>query len=123
MQVSFDPDNVADVERVMILLSRRRPRGGDATPLARFLAACTRVSPGSRVSKVSFYELFIAWCRAEGERPWSTRAVTWGMLERGFAIGKSRFQYWAGIELTRSVADFVDSGGKAPLKTPAGPAG
>jgi putative DNA primase/helicase len=122
MQVSFDPDNVADVERVMILLGRRRPRGGDSTPLPRFLAACTRAAPGSRVSKVSLYELFVAWCRAEGERPWSTRALTWGMLERGFALGKSRFRYWAGIELTRSVADFSTPGGK-PLKAAAEPAG
>jgi hypothetical protein len=118
MLVSFDPENVADVERVMMLLSRRRPRGGDSTPLPRFLTACTRAAPGGRVNMVSFYELFIAWCRAEGERPWSRRALTWGMRERGYAHRKSRVRYWVGIELTRSVADFLDADGK-PLKAAA----
>ena len=118
MQISFDPNNQADVERVMILLGRRRPRGGESTALARFLAACTRAVPTSRVHTVALYELFSAWCRAEGERPWSSRALTWGMRERGFTLGKSRFRFWGGIELTRSVADFLDAGGK-PLKAAA----
>jgi hypothetical protein len=118
MQVSFDPDNVADVERVMILLGRRRPRGGEGTALARFLAACTRAAPGGRACKMTLQELFAAWCRAEGERQWSSRALTWGMLERGFALRKSRIRYWVGIELTRSVADFLDAGGK-PVKAAA----
>jgi hypothetical protein len=118
MLVSFDPHNGADVERVMILLGRRRPRGADSTALARFLAACTRVVPTSRVHTVAHFELFTAWCRAEGERPWSSRALTWGMRERGFTLGKSRFRFWVGIELTRSPADFLDAGGK-PLKAAA----
>jgi hypothetical protein len=118
MQVSFDPDNVADVERVMILLGRRRPRGGNFAPLPRFLAACTRAAPGGRACKIALQEIFAVWCRAEGERPWSSRALTWGMLERGFALRKSRVRYWVGIEITRTAADFLDAGGK-PLKAAA----
>jgi hypothetical protein len=122
MLVSFDPNNKEDVERVKILLGRSRLRGGDSTALALFLAACTRAAPGGRVNTVSLYELFVAWCRAMGGHARSAphrRALAWGMRERGFVLGKSGFRYWAGIELTRSVADFLDADGK-PLKAAAG---
>lgn len=117
MLVSFDPNNVADTERVLVLLGRHRPRGGDST-LSRFLAACTRSAPGSRVATTALHKLFVVWCRAKGERPWSDRALVWGMRERGFALGKSHFRYWTGIELMKAAADFVDADGK-PLKAAA----
>jgi hypothetical protein len=121
MLVSFDPNNKEDVERVMILLGRSRLRGGDSTALALFLAACTRAAPGGRVPTGALYELFVAWCRAMGGHARSAphrRALAWGMRERGFALGRSDVRYWAGIELTRSVADFLDADGK-PLKAAA----
>jgi hypothetical protein len=122
MLVSFDPNNVADVERIVILLGCHRPQGGDSTLLLRFLAACTRAAPGGRVPTGALYELFVAWCRAMGEQPWSAprrRELAFAMRQRGFAIGKSHDRFWIGIELTKSVADFLDAGGGS-LKATAG---
>lgn len=35
------------------------------------------------------HKIFVAWCAPRGERPWSDRALVWGMKERGYALGKS----------------------------------
>lgn len=87
----------------------------DSDPLSRFLEACTRPTIGKRESAADMHALFLAWGKANGEAEWSAKGFAAAMKERGIHSIKSSTMYWADIEITARVGDFVDHEGK-PLR-------
>jgi len=80
----------------------------DSDPLGRFLASCTRQELGARVQSSQMHEVFVAWARANGEKPWSMKGFGAAMKDKGIAQIKSVNNYWLDIALTKTVGDFVD---------------
>jgi len=80
----------------------------DSDPLARFLKLCTEMDPQSRVQSSKLHEVFVAWCKAAGEREWSQKGFTKAMLDKGFVKKASDGMQWIGMRLTKHAGDFVD---------------
>lgn len=84
----------------------------DSDPLARFLRYCTRVDPDGRIQSSKLHEVFVAWCRAAGEREWKQKGFSQAMKDKGFITKPSNGMQWLGLVLTRQVSDFVDHEGR-----------
>ncbi len=81
-------------------------------PLARFLRLCVVEDAESRVQSSKLHEVFVAWCKAAGERDWSNKGFSNALAEKGYQKKQSDGMQWLGIRLVREVHDFVDSDGK-----------
>lgn len=84
----------------------------ESDPLARFLAMCTRNAPGAKVQSSELYDLFCAWCRAAGEKEWSTKGFSKAMLDKGIRKKQTNGIFWLDIEMTRARHDFIDADGR-----------
>lgn len=80
-------------------------------PLARFLRLCTEADPASRVQSSKLHEVFVAWCKAAGEREWSNKGLAKALLDKGYEKKASDGMQWLGLKLTKEVHDFVDREG------------
>jgi putative DNA primase/helicase len=91
----------------------------DSDPLGRFLTLCTRPNRDGRVQSSKLHAVFVAWCRAAGEREWSNKGLAKAMADKGFAKKASDGMQWLGIELIREVSDFIDhEGNPLPFSLP-----
>lgn len=81
-------------------------------PLARFLRLCVVDDLESRVQSSKLHEVFVAWCKAAGEREWSNKGFSNALSEKGYQKKASDGMQWLGIRLVREVSDFIDSDGK-----------
>ncbi|KEZ00603.1 DNA primase [Sphingomonas sp. BHC-A] len=95
----------------------------DSDPLARFLKLCTVTDPHERIQSSKLYEVFVAWCKAAGEREWSQKGFSKAMLDKGFQKKASDGMQWLGMKLVREAADFVDEHGKVRQDVPMLPDG
>lgn len=84
----------------------------DSDPLARFLRLCTVEDSDARVQSSVLHGVFIAWCRAAGEKEWSAKGFSRAMADKGFAKKASDGMQWLGIRLVRQASDFIDEQGK-----------
>ncbi len=84
----------------------------DSDPLGRFLDSCTRQAIGKRVQSSDMYNLFAAWAKSNGEAVWSAKGFGAALIERGMARKKSVNVFWLDVELTKSLADFVEAHGQ-----------
>lgn len=84
-------------------------------PLARFLRLCVETVEDDkvRVQSSTLHEVFVAWCKAAGEREWSNKGFANAMVEKGYRKKASDGMQWLGLRLIRGVSDFVDEHGKA----------
>lgn len=80
-------------------------------PLARFLRLCTEADPSSRIQSSRLHEVFVAWCKAAGEREWSNKGLAKAMADKGYEKKASDGMQWLGLKLVKEVYDFVDSNG------------
>ncbi|MFW2829890.1 DNA primase family protein [Sphingomonas sp. ID0503] len=83
----------------------------ESDPLGRFLKLCTRMAPDGRVQSSKLHELFVAWCKAAGEKEWTQKGFSKAMADKGFKKKASDGMQWLGIEAVREVSDFVDRDG------------
>jgi putative DNA primase/helicase len=81
-------------------------------PLARFLRLCVVADPESRVQSSRLHEVFVAWCKAAGEREWSNKGLSNALVEKGYQKKASDGMQWLSVRLVREVHDFVDADGK-----------
>lgn len=84
----------------------------DSDPLARFLNMCVEHVEGERVQASRLHSVFLAWCKAAGEREWSAKGLAGAMKTKGFANKQSNGMHWLGIRLVKDVHDFIDADGK-----------
>jgi P4 family phage/plasmid primase-like protien len=79
-------------------------------PLARFLGVCVERTddPKDRVQSSRLYDVFVAWCKAAGEREWSQKGFSKAMADKRFGKKQSDGMQWLGLKLLRSASDFVD---------------
>jgi DNA primase len=90
----------------------------DSDPLARFLKLCTEIDPQGRIQSSRLYEVFVAWCKAAGEREWSQKGFSKAMLDKGYQKKASDGMQWLGMRLVREVGDFIDEHGKVRAVIP-----
>lgn len=95
----------------------------DSDPLARFLKLCTEIDPQGRIQSSKLHEVFVAWCKAAGEREWSQKGFSKAMLDKGFQKKASDGMQWLGMRLVRDALDFVDEHGKVRQDVPMLPDG
>lgn len=95
----------------------------DSDPLARFLKLCTETDPQGRIQSSRLYEVFVAWCKAAGEREWSQKGFSKAMLDKGFSKKASDGMQWLGMRLVRDALDFIDEHGKVRADVPMLPDG
>ena len=81
-------------------------------PLARFLKLCTVMDPDSRVQSSKLHEVFVAWCKAAGEKEWTNKGLSRAMQDKGFTKKASDGMQWIGMRLIREASDFVDENGR-----------
>ncbi|SMF70604.1 phage/plasmid primase, P4 family, C-terminal domain-containing protein [Allosphingosinicella indica] len=81
-------------------------------PLSRFLRLCTAPDADSRVQSSHLHEVFVAWCKAAGEREWSNKGFSKAMEEKGYTKKASDGMQWLGLKLIRQATDFIDHEGK-----------
>jgi putative DNA primase/helicase len=80
-------------------------------PLARFLRECVVTDDKSTVQSSILHSVFVAWCKAAGEREWTNKGFSNAMTEKGHKKHKSNGMHWLDLRLVRSAADFVDEHG------------
>lgn len=85
----------------------------DSDPLARFLKMCTRVDPVGRIQSSKLHEVFVAWCKAAGEKDWTNKGLSKAMSDKGFTKKASDGMQWLGLRLVHTADDFVDENGRA----------
>ena len=88
----------------------------DSDPIGRFLKECTIDVPPSvdehgrkhesRVTGKDIYEVYVAWARAMGEKPWSPKGFSKGLQDHGVKRLKSSGIFYLGLSLTTSVEAF-----------------
>lgn len=81
----------------------------ESDPIGRFLAECTVVSAadsGAKVEGGPLYKLYVAWAKANGERPFSPKAFSRGLQDHGIRRHKSSGIFYLGIDTIKTVADF-----------------
>lgn len=100
---------LAEPEKVKAATQQYRD---ESDPLARFLRLCTAMSVDGRIQSSRLYEVFVAWCKAAGEKEWSTKGFAKAMQDKGFHKKASDGMQWLGLTLTREVSDFIDSEGR-----------
>lgn len=84
----------------------------DSDPLGRFLAECTEHDAKDAVGTTQLYELFVAWCKANGEREWTHTTFGKVMGERGYIKQKISVYYWKYLKATKKISDFLDDHGR-----------
>lgn len=67
----------------------------DEDRLGEFLDARTVRDASAVIATAELHRVYIAWCDARGERPWSQRALTTAIEERGFETARPRI---AGVQ-------------------------
>jgi putative DNA primase/helicase len=87
----------------------------DSDPLARFLRLCTAIEPGSRVQSSKLHEVFVAWCKAAGEKEWSNKGLSKALIDKGFTKKVSDGMQWLDLKLVKQVDDFVDQDGRVKV--------
>jgi putative DNA primase/helicase len=87
-------------------------------PLARFLRLCTERDEKSRVKSSELHAVYIAWCKASGEKEWSINGFGDAMIDKGFTKVRSDGMRWEGLRLTRAASDFVDNDGRVLANLP-----
>lgn len=102
-------DGLAEPEKVKAATQQYRD---ESDPLARFLRLCTAMSVDGRIQSSRLYEVFVAWCKAAGEKEWSTKGFAKAMQDKGFHKKASDGMQWLGLTLTREVSDFIDGEGR-----------
>jgi putative DNA primase/helicase len=76
----------------------------DSDTLGRFLAACTKASPGSRVQSSRLFAVFRAWANQNGVDEWTQNGFSAAMLDHSFAKAKAHgVMLWDGLELIPEV--------------------
>lgn len=98
----------------------------DSDPLGRWLDECTEHDQNDAAQTTLAFDLFKAWCRANGEREWTQTGFGRAMGDRGFIKRKNSVWYWLGIKLVKQVGDFLDHQGNpltgvAKAEKPGGP--
>lgn len=83
----------------------------DSDPFGRFAATCIQHDPGGRVQSSVLHSVYDGWCRAIGEKVWTTKGLANAMRERGYQNKQSNVMWWLDIKLVRSRSDFVDENG------------
>jgi hypothetical protein len=78
--------------------------GGDK--VSHFLSACTRPAPGERLRATRLFRAFQSWCAHEGKSAMTVTLFGRALAERGLKRLHSNVNWWIGVELTKSVADF-----------------
>ncbi len=81
-------------------------------PLARFLSLCTVREAGARTQSSKLHAVFAAWCKAVGEKEWSSKGFAGAMEDKGWSRKTSNGVQWLDLKLIRDVGDFVDGEGK-----------
>lgn len=89
-------------------------------PLARFLRACVVEDDDSRIQSSKLHEVFVAWCKAAGEREWSNKGFSNAMVEKGYKKKQSDGMQWLGLRLVKEVDDFIDADGKVRAQSEEG---
>ncbi len=84
----------------------------DSDPLARFIRMCVVPAEGERVQSSRLYDVFVAWCKAAGEREWSQKGFTNALRDKGFNKRQSNGMQWLDVRLVKEVRDFVDIDGR-----------
>jgi P4 family phage/plasmid primase-like protien len=102
-------DGLAEPEKVKAATQQYRD---ESDPLARFLRLCTAMSIDGRIQSSRLYDVFCAWCKAAGEKEWSTKGFAKAMQDKGFHKKASDGMQWLGLTLTREVGDFIDGEGR-----------
>jgi putative DNA primase/helicase len=76
----------------------------DSDTLGRFLAACTKASPGSKVQSSRLFAVFRAWAKQNGVDEWTQNGFSAAMLDHGYAKAKAHgVMLWDGLELIPEV--------------------
>ncbi|MDE2385663.1 MAG: hypothetical protein KGO53_13695 [Alphaproteobacteria bacterium] len=81
----------------------------DSDPIGQFIRDCTSAAPPevrARVAGRDLWAVYLRWAAAMGEKPWSAKAFSRGLVEHGIQRLKSSGIYYLGISLTKSVSDF-----------------
>ncbi|MEG3153014.1 phage/plasmid primase, P4 family [Sphingomonas sp. ZT3P38] len=78
--------------------------------LGRFLAECTKPTPGERSKSSILLNLFTAWCKATGAAEWQPQGFSKAMEDRGFEKKTSNGVQWLDIEMIKTADDFAESG-------------
>jgi putative DNA primase/helicase len=81
-------------------------------PLARFLKLCVVEDAESSVPSSRLHDVFVAWCKAAGEKEWSNKGFSKALEEKGFEKHRSDGMKWRGLRLVKDVGDFVGEDGK-----------
>jgi len=84
-------------------------------PMGRFLSTCVVVAPDHREQSSVMHQVFVAWCRANGEAEWTNKGMSLALEDRGYVSKKSDVKWWLGVRLIKKVSDFVDGEGR-PLR-------
>jgi P4 family phage/plasmid primase-like protien len=78
----------------------------DSDPIGQFLRDCTKPNPDANEAGGVFYKLYVAWAKANGEKPFSTKAFSRSLVEHGVRKVKSSGIYYCGIETTATIDSF-----------------
>ena len=94
----------------------------DSDPIGQFIKECTSQGlddpvPGAmdvasgkeiahRTGAKAIFETYVAWARANGERPWSPKAFSRGLQDHGIKRLKSSGVFYLGIYMVKAAADF-----------------
>ena len=78
----------------------------DSDPIGQFLKDCTAPNPDANEAGGALYKLYVAWAKANGERPFSPKAFSKSMQEHGIRKLKSSGIYYCGVYATATVGDF-----------------
>jgi putative DNA primase/helicase len=87
-------------------------------PLARFLRLCTEADAKSRVKSSELHAVYVAWCKASGEKEWSINGFGDALIDKGFTKVRSDGMRWEGLRLIRAASDFVDAEGRVRSDLP-----
>lgn len=73
----------------------------DSDPLTPFLAECVRAEEGARTSSRQLYACYLAWCEANGEKPWSQKRLGQRLMALGYTVTRTHggVRCWQSITL------------------------
>lgn len=99
-----------------IVLDATEAYRDDSDPLGRFLADAVEADPGGREQASVFHRVFCAWARGAGEKEWTPKGLAGAMKERGYRSKQSNVMWWLGVRLRKTVTDYEDLPGGAPME-------
>mgnify|MGYP006347792955 CR=1 FL=1 len=88
----------------------------DSDPLGRFIKDCLEPAAGQRVQSSHMHEVYAAWCKAAGEREWTSTGFAKAMMDKGFTKKTSNGVKWLDVRMTKEVRDFVDQDGRVIVR-------